>query len=324
MEKYELLEKEVGAWAGFPSENVVACSSGTAALHLAFEALQLPPGSTVLVPDFTMIACPRAVTLAGLKPVFVDCGSDLNMDMELACQSCYENKPKGLLIVHIYGRQCNMYSCETIRQRFKIPVVEDLAEAHGVKPHPDTDAACWSFFKNKIVHGEEGGAVAFRDAGRAALARQLRCLGFTPAHDFVHLPRGHNYKFANALASMIVDSLRDYPREVARRRRAENLYNAACQREWMMPPRDAPWVYDVRVPGLTLAGLDRVVGALNGAGIAARHAFKPMSVQWDHLPRGEVGREALRASWEIFYLPLDIVEEGQAVKAFDIVKAALG
>jgi dTDP-4-amino-4,6-dideoxygalactose transaminase len=330
MESFELLEKEVGEWAGFPAENVVACSSGTAALHLAFEALQLPPGSDVICPDFTMIACPRAISLAGLKPVFVDCGPDLLMDQGLASQvmvSSGENLA-AVLLVHIYGRRSNPEIVYDAKSE-GLYVVEDMAEAHGVAPHPRSTAACYSFYKNKIVtSGEEGGAVAFRDPAHAALARQLRCLGFTPAHDFDHLPRGCNYKLAASLARLIVDSLRDFPRETARRRRAENWYGEHCPKEWLMPPRDAPWVYDIRVPGLTSERQGAAVSALNAAGIAARHAFKPMSAQREYLGGGSmrsVGTwNADVASREIFYLPLTIADEGQAKKAFEIVKSAVG
>src|SRR5262245_33412737 len=83
MEAYEQLEVELANWAGGTPAQYVVCSSGTAALHLALEAFRLPPNTEVIVPDFAMIACARAVTLAGLKPIFVDCGPDLNLDPDL-------------------------------------------------------------------------------------------------------------------------------------------------------------------------------------------------------------------------------------------------
>ena len=81
-EPYQRLEKLWAEMNDLSSEGMVACSSGTAALHLALESLKLPNGSYVAVPDYTMIACARAVTLAGLKPVFIDCTSDLLIDVE--------------------------------------------------------------------------------------------------------------------------------------------------------------------------------------------------------------------------------------------------
>lgn len=83
MEPYQLLEREFAEWNDLDPAGMVACSSGTAALHLALEAFRLPQGSKVIVPDYTMVAVPRAVTMAGLKPVFADCDERLNMDLKL-------------------------------------------------------------------------------------------------------------------------------------------------------------------------------------------------------------------------------------------------
>ncbi len=170
MEAYQLLESEFGRWVGV--ENVVACSSGTAALHLALESLQLQAGSEVILGDFNMIACARAVTLAGLKPVFVDCCDDLTMDPDLVRSRCEVDggKAEAILATHIYGRRCDMKEIHSVARDYDLFVVEDLAEAHGVHPHVDTDASCWSFYRNKIVAGEEGGAVAFKCPEVAELA----------------------------------------------------------------------------------------------------------------------------------------------------------
>jgi perosamine synthetase len=147
---FELLEDEVADWAGYPRGHVVSCSSGTAALHIALEALQLPQGATVIMPDLTMVACARAVHLAGLVPQFVDCKDDLNMDVR-QIDSTQLRSTAAFMAVHLYGRCAfKMFGFNNLR------VVEDMAEAHGVRPHAETDAACWSFYRNKIVAGEEG------------------------------------------------------------------------------------------------------------------------------------------------------------------------
>lgn len=338
MEPHQLLEHRISEWAGFPPECVVACSSGTAALHLALESFRLPLGSEVIVPDFTMVACPRAVEMAGLRPRFVDCDERLLIDgEEIHRRTCFsqESTPQVVMVVHVYGRKFNVDGVWACFSRSKAKLIEDLAEAHGVQPHPSTDAACWSFYRNKIVSGEEGGAVAFRDPDHARLARQLRSLGFTDDHDFRHVPRGHNYRLANSLASLIVADLdrfmgRSNPHgakmSVAdRRRRVEAQYDALCPREWRMPPRDAVWVYDFRVPGMASTQQDAAVRALQVAGIAARHAFKPMRKQeeWEKDWGGGFEWESDRAAREVIYLPISTTGEVRE-NAFEIVKRAIG
>lgn len=327
MESYYLLERRLGEWCGIPS--VVACSSGTAALHLALESFRLDPGY-VIVPDFTMIACARAVHMAGLKPVFVDCDEQLLMDHRLfraAVQWCGKNL-RAVMAVHIYGRQenINRLVCIMEQEHARLPpkvyLVEDVAEAHGLRPHPLTDAACWSFYKNKVVAGEEGGAVAFRESMFSNNARSLRCLGFTPGHDFMHLPGGHNYRLANCLADKIMLSLEDYEYNLAERRRIEMVYNEHCYGSWRMLPRDIPWVYDLRISGLRQLQ-DRLVNTLKEEGVAARHAFKPMSIQqeFSYCPTFTRG-QARRASEEIIYLPIqpNVTSDSYCKRALDVVK----
>lgn len=301
-EPHEVLECEFGRWAGV--EHVVACSSGTAALHLALESLRLPPGSRVICPDYTMIACARAITLAGLEPVFVDVLDDLTIDPEQVEEAADQMGAAAVLAVAIYGRRCRMEAIAEVAALHGLAMVEDLAEAHGVRPHAETDAACWSFYRNKIVAGEEGGAVAFRDRVHADLARSLRCLGFTPAHDYWHVPRGHNYRLAPSLARLVIDSLLASRENIASRRRIEAAYDAACPPAWQMSPREAVWVYDVRIPGLRRWHMNAVVQAMREAGVEARHGFWPLSGQDEYRRFGCVGQSrASQAAREVLYLP---------------------
>lgn len=313
---------------------MVACSSGTAALHLALESLKLPQGSLVLVPDYTMVACARAVVMAGLVPVFVDCGDDLLMDMEVIEDYYRWRLSPGqgsgtvcaAMAVHVYGRRCNMTMLGEWASRQGGPVwlVEDLAEAHGVFPHRLTDAACWSFYKNKIIAGEEGGAVSFRSKDKADLARRLRSLGFTETHDFQHVPRGHNYRMADCLAEKVLNGLAVSGGAISARRIYEARYDAVCPPEWKRPGRNAPWVYDVRIPGLTYAKQLEVVQVLNRRGIEARCGFRPMSEQEEFEDCLVVGRgNAAKIAPEVFYLPLHVEGGLPADEIFDLIKKVL-
>jgi dTDP-4-amino-4,6-dideoxygalactose transaminase len=199
-----------------------------------------------------------------------------------------------VMLVHIYGRRATAGWPV-------VPVIEDLAEAHGLKPQTTSVAACWSFYKNKIVGGEEGGAVLFNHRGAAKQARKLRNMGFNDAHNFYHLPRCMNYRLSNANAELILDSLSRYEDNLAKRRKRESLYNDLVPKEWQMPSRDAPWVYDLLLP----AGVDNeyVVNSLNAKDVEARVGFKPMSIQPEYLGHYE-HLNAYRLSKRIMYLPL--------------------
>ena len=309
VEAYERLEREFGEWMGYRPEQMVACSTGSAALHLACEvAVARQRGQVFTVPDFSMIACARAVSLAGRVPKFSDC----NLSLRTATQTVPKDTT-ALMIVHVYGRVNEMHAVHFLFDDSFI--IEDMAEAHGIKPHPKTHAACWSFYKNKIVAGEEGGMVAFLDADDAAYARRMRSHGFTDAHDFQHHPRGMNYRLSNIHAELILRSMAYYPENAEDRQKLVDVYDGAIPSKWMMPPRNANWVYDVRIPDLTKPQQDKIVKSLNEQGVAARHGFYPLSRQNEYIgyQDGNQNPTALRMSREVLYLPLNPGMSGRQV-----------
>jgi perosamine synthetase len=299
---HEKLEQEFGNYLDLPPENMVACSSGTAALHLALEAFELPSRSEVIVPEFTMIACARAVTLSGLTPVFVDCSNNLLLHPEKTINAL-TSKTRVIMPVHIYGRQCDTELFHLIKQRTGCLILEDMAETVYQKPHPKTDAACWSFYKNKIIAGEEGGLVYFHQKSKAQIARQLRCQGFTSQHNFLHKPRGHNYRLADCLASLVLDSLHNVSSNTQKRRHVVSWYDEVTPNKWLMPPRQSPWVYDVRIPKLKHDQQHQIIHSLNCRGIPARCSFRSMSEQPEY-QKPYKHLEAYQASQEVLYLPV--------------------
>ncbi len=302
MEPYEALEKELGEWCGSP--NVVVCSSGTSALQLALTALRLPKGSKVIVPEFTMIACARAVTMAGLVPVFIDCGEDLLLDVE-KLEEVYSRDVSAIMPVHIYGRQCNMQAIHNFIHKYylhKLKVIEDTAEGHGIKPHPKTDATCWSFYENKIIAGEEGGAVAFRSEKRKEIASQLRSLGFDHNHNFLHIPGGFNCRLSNANALPIRESLAQVETNLHKRKQVCLWYSKHIPAQYHMPMRDVCWVYDLWLP-FHDANTEGIVSRLNEQGIEARLAFKPMSQQPEYRQPYKHLRAHIAAQ-RVIYMPV--------------------
>src|SRR5450759_619746 len=153
-----LLAREMGCKFG------IACSTGTAALHLALATLGLGPGDEVLIPAFTMIATANAVTYTGATPVLVDAEpTTWNMDPR-QIEARVNSRTKASVVVHTYGHPVEFDSIRRLATRHGISVVEDAAEAHGAVYHDRRvgslgDAASFSFYGNKIVSTGEGGMV---------------------------------------------------------------------------------------------------------------------------------------------------------------------
>ena len=110
---------------------------------------------------------------------------------------------------------------------------------------------------------------------------------------------------SNIHAQLILQSLAYVEENLQDRRQIEAWYDELIPKDWRMPPRDVVWVYDVRIPGMTLKQQDLIVKTLNEKGIAARHGFKPMSSQLEYnMCKSDKRPEATRASREIIYLPV--------------------
>jgi perosamine synthetase len=266
MELYQKLEADFAAFTGRSYASTT--NTGTAALHLALAALDIGPGDEVLVPDFTMIACAYAVVYTGAKPVFVPVNDRLLMDTE-KLESYISPYTKAIMPVHIYGRVCEMQKINRIAKKHCLYVIEDASEAHGAKLGP-SDVACFSFFKNKIIHGEEGGIAVTDNQALWAKMQLMKNMAFTPTHDYTHEGLGFNYRLANSQAALILDSLEKYPQNAAQRRLIESWYDKYLPQEWQMPPREAVWFYDLKHPRPY-----EVVKTIP----TARHWFKSLSGQ---------------------------------------------
>lgn len=162
--------------------HVVAVGSGTAALHLSLEALDLPEGSGVLVPSLTFVATIQAILAARLRPVFCEVVADtLQLDID-DCRRRLEGIGPGhppvrvVLPVHFGGASCDLAELAAFAKQRDLLIVEDAAHAFGSRVDGRAlgtmgIAGCFSFDPIKNITCGEGGAVA---TGSEALANRLR------------------------------------------------------------------------------------------------------------------------------------------------------
>ncbi|MFE4829733.1 DegT/DnrJ/EryC1/StrS family aminotransferase [Streptomyces sp. NPDC056672] len=286
----------------------VACSSGTTALTLALRALGVGPGDEVIVPEFTMIASAWAVTYTGATPVFVDCGDDLNIDVSLI-EEKITRRTKVILPVHIYGRRCDMDRIMELAHEYNLRVVEDSAEAHGVRPVGDI--ACFSLFANKIITAGEGGVCLTNDGRLAEQMAHLRAMAFTKDHSFLHKKLAYNFRMTSMQAAVALAQTERLDTILATRREIERRYDEGLRGIdgiTTMPPRDVLWMYDVRAERR-----EELRDFLAAEGIETRVFFKPMSRQPGYYDADWPSLNASRFSEDGFYLPTHtgLTEEDQ-------------
>jgi perosamine synthetase len=166
---YEYIRKfEVGFGEYLNSENVIATSSCTGALHLGMAALGIGPDDEVILADTNWIATAAPIVHLGARPVFVDILEDSwCIDPRLA-EAAITRRTKAIIATHIYGNLCDMDALLSIGQRYGIPIIEDAAEAIGSVYKGKRAGAMghfgtFSFHGTKTLTTGEGGAFVTSD-----------------------------------------------------------------------------------------------------------------------------------------------------------------
>jgi dTDP-4-amino-4,6-dideoxygalactose transaminase len=194
--KVAAFEKDFAAYAG--TKHCVGVNSGTSALHLALICAGVGAGDEVISVPMTFIATSWAISYASATPVYVDVDPDTATMDAAQVEKKITRKTKALLPVHLYGQPADMEPLLDVSKRHGIPIVEDVAQAHGAtyrggKVGTMGQSGCFSFYpgKNLGAYGEAGAVVTDDDA-IAARMRSLR--DHAQAQRYHHDEIGFNYR----------------------------------------------------------------------------------------------------------------------------------
>ena len=167
------------------ADQAVACSSGTAALHLALAALDVGPGDLCIVPAITFLATATAVRFCGAEVLFADVDprtGALTPGLLDAALARAAGPVKAVLPVHLGGRLCDMAGLRRTASTAGAVLVEDAchalggrdADGAGAGACAHSDAATFSLHPVKTIAAGEGGVVTLNDPVRADRMRRLR------------------------------------------------------------------------------------------------------------------------------------------------------
>jgi len=229
----DAFEKELAARVKLP--HAAALSSGTAALHLALQLLEVGRGDEVLVSSLTFAASANPVVYQGATPVFLDSERETwNLDPALLEQELRDatrrgKKPKAVIVVDLYGQCAQLDVIERVCAEYGVPLIEDAAEALGAtwkgQPAGSFGAmAAFSFNGNKIITTSGGGMLVSRDARFVEKARFLATQARDPAPHYQHSHIGQNYRLSNLLAAVGRGQLRVLDERIAARRAHRRFY----------------------------------------------------------------------------------------------------
>lgn len=191
----------------FNVKNVLAVTSGTAALHTAYVAADIGCGAEVIVPGYTFAATAMAAVVARGVPVW--CEIDESMTIDPAdIERKITPRTKAIAPVHMSGYVCNMEAVMEVAERRNLLVIEDCAQAcgasfRGKRVGTIGDIGCYSISVYKTTGGGEGGLVATDNDYLFARAQQWAEAGglwrpdrFAPARWDGELYCGLNYRMS--------------------------------------------------------------------------------------------------------------------------------
>ena len=217
-----------------------AVASGTAALHLSLLIVGVRRGDEVLCSTLTFSATANAIVYCGASPVFIDSNwTTWNMDPAMLAEeldACAKKGklPKAVVVVDLYG-QCADYgpiidSCE----KYKIPIIEDAAEAlgstyNGAFAGKFGVMGVLSFNGNKIITTSGGGMLVSENEEFIQRAKFLSTQARDLAPHYQHSQIGFNYRLSNLLAAVGRGQLERLEEKVERKRAINEFYRKALQ-----------------------------------------------------------------------------------------------
>jgi perosamine synthetase len=268
----------------------VACSSGTAGLHLGVSALEIGNGDEVITTPFSFIASANCLLYEGAVPRFVDIEEDsLGIDPDLV-EAAASSRTRAILPVHVFGRPCRIEAVEELARRHGWKLIEDACEGLGssVGGRPVGsfgDVAVFAFYPNKQITTGEGGMVVTDDQALAETMRSLRNQGRDTDGTWLrHVRLGYNYRLDEMSAAVGVAQLERLEEMRLGRERVAHAYQRALGgQDWLRLPSTGPgesvdwFVYVVRLqPDVDR---DRVIDRLAEVGVPARPYFSPLHLQ---------------------------------------------
>jgi dTDP-4-amino-4,6-dideoxygalactose transaminase len=272
-------------------KHAYACTSGTAAVHVAIAAVDPEPGDEIITTSITDMGALTPILYQGAIPVFADVDPlTLNVTAETIARRI-SPKTKAIIVTHLFGSPCDMTEIMELANSKGIPVIEDAAQALGAL-HRDRKIGtigaigCFSLQQGKHITTGEGGIVVSNDP---ALARRVflhinKAWGYgdeKPDHYFMAL----NYRMSELQGAVADAQLPKLPAIVEARIAAADRLTRALQGlpGIELPPvaegdRHTYWKYCPRVDAKIIEGGSPALGAaLKERGIASapRYIQKP-------------------------------------------------
>ena len=228
-ENVNKLEEELAKYIG--SKTGAALSSGTAAIHMAFKALDVKQNDIVFCSDLTFSATCNPIIYQNATPVFIDCERETwNMD-PLALEKAFEKypNPKAVIVVHLYGTPAKIEEIKDICDKHNVPLVEDAAESLGATVNGKETGTfgkfgAFSFNGNKIITTSGGGMLVSDNEEKIQKVRFWSTQSREKERHYEHKEIGYNYRMSNICAGIGRGQLKVLDKRIAKKTKIYETY----------------------------------------------------------------------------------------------------
>jgi len=291
----DLFEKELAQMVG--AKHAAALSSGTAAIHLALKYLGVKRGDKVFCSTLTFAASCYPILYERAEPVFIDSEPESWNMSPIALEKAFEfyaDKgiiPKAVIVVNLYGQSADMDRIGEICSYYKVPIIEDSAEALGAKYKRKYSGTfgyfgIYSFNGNKIITTSGGGMLVSGDEAAIRKVRFWATQARDEARHYQHSELGYNYRMSNILAGIGRGQLRVLPERIRQKKHIFEMYKkglSAAEDIELMPVAEYGepnyWLTVATLKqGSRLKPLD-IILELDKFNIESRPIWKPMHLQ---------------------------------------------
>lgn len=229
-------EEEFAQYCG--TKHCIGVASGLDALMLALRSFDFPAGSEVLVPSNTYIATILSILQCGLKPVLVE--PDIrtyNIDPH-KIEEKITKKTKAIMVVHLYGKACDMDPIMQIANKYELPVIEDCAQAHGAMYKGQKvgtfGIGAFSFYPTKNLGAlGDAGAITTNDPDKNDLFRALRNYGSKIKYQNDYI--GYNSRLDEIQAALLSVKLKYLDRINLHKRTLAAIYLKELKDDFIKP-----------------------------------------------------------------------------------------
>ena len=290
-ENVNKFEEELANYVG--AKHAAALSAGTAAIHMAFKALNIKKGDMIFCQDLTFSATVNPVMYENATPVFIDSEKESwNMDPR-ALEKAFEKypNPKAVIVVHLYGVPAKMDEIKEICDKHGVPLVEDAAESLGATYKGKQTGTfgkygIYSFNGNKIITTSGGGMLVSDDEERIAKVRFWATQSREKARHYEHKEIGYNYRMSNIVAGIGRGQLKVLDKRIKQKTDIYNNYKEGFKDisdiEMEPIPVDTKpnhWLSVITLDKNSKVKPLDIMEALDKENIESRPVWKPMHMQ---------------------------------------------